>query len=479
MSKILIGKTHDNKKEIFLDLPIANRHGLISGATGTGKTATLQALAQALSNNGVSVFTADIKGDLSGISQTGTNERITDRYKLLNVEYKSEAAKCIFYDLYGTAGHPIRASISEMGPLLFSRLLDLNEVQTGVIQIAFRVADDNKLLIIDLKDFRAVLNFVVDQADEIQTKYGNVAKASVGAIQRKLLELENAGANHFFGEPSFDFNDLMRNSEGKGLISVLDATKLVLDPRLYSTFLLWILSELFENLPEVGDLAQPKLVFFFDEAHLLFNSASDELLEKIELVVRLIRSKGVGVYFVTQSPTDIPDKVLQQLGNRIQHALRGLTPQQQKLIRSVAESYVTNPEFNTADEISNLGIGEALVSTLSLSGEPSIVEKTLILPPESRLGSITSEERNNIISKSPVKGKYEDSIDRKSAFESLSKKIEAKEEEEEQEAEKQPKSNGRERQSMVEAFLKSILRTAGSQMGRSIMRGVLGSIFKK
>jgi uncharacterized protein len=419
---IFVGK--GSKPEV-LTLALANRHGLVTGATGTGKTVTLQVLAEGLSRAGVSVFAADVKGDLSGISEVGeAKEAFVARAKSLGFDYEPDQFPVVFWDLFGEQGHPIRATISEMGPLLLSRLMDLNDVQEGVINICFRVADEQGLVILDLKDLRAVLGFISDHAAELTVQYGNVSKATIGTIQRQLLVLENQGGSKFFGEPALALKDFIRTDrEGRGFVNILAADKLMESPRLYATFLLWLLSELFEELPEVGDPPKPKLCFFFDEAHLLFNGAPKALLDKIEQVVRLIRSKGVGVYFVTQNPLDVPDKVLAQLGNRVQHALRAFTPRDQKAVRAAAETFRANPKLDTAKVIMELGKGEALVSFLEGNGTPSMVERCMIRPPSARLGPITPEERKALIASSPVKGKYDQAIDSESAYEVLQRRM--------------------------------------------------------
>jgi DNA helicase HerA-like ATPase len=420
--KILVGKSG---KPEYLTLRLANRHGLVTGATGTGKTVTLQVLAEGFSRSGVPVFAADIKGDLSGIAAPGEpKDFLLKRAKEIGIKYEPDEFPVIFWDLFGEQGHPIRATVSEMGPLLFARLLGLNETQEGVLNIAFRVADDQGLMLLDLKDLRAMINFVGEQAAELSKSYGNVTSASVGAIQRQLLVLENQGGEKFFGEPALEIKDLMRvDRDGRGTINILAADRLMSSPRLYSTFLLWLLSELFEQLPEVGDPEKPKLVFFFDEAHLLFDEAPKALLEKIEQVVRLIRSKGVGVYFVTQNPLDVPDTVLTQLGNRVQHALRAYTPRDQKAVKAAADTFRPNPSLKTAQVITELGVGEALVSFLEDKGVPSIVERALIRPPSARVGPISDQERKQIVAKSPVRGQYDTPIDRESAFEVLRKQM--------------------------------------------------------
>ena len=419
---VFVGRS--SKPEV-LTLAFANRHGLVSGATGTGKTVTLQVLAEGLSRAGVSVFAADIKGDLSGISEIGeAKEAFVSRAKSLGLDYQPDQFPVVFWDLFGEQGHPIRATISEVGPLLLSRLMDLNDVQEGVLNICFRVADEQGLLLLDLKDLRAMLGYISDHAAELTAHYGNVSKTTIGTIQRQLLVLENQGGNQFFGEPALILNDFIRTDrDGRGYINILAADKLMSSPRLYATFLLWLLSELFEHLPEVGDQPKPKLCFFFDEAHLLFTDAPKALLDKIEQVVRLIRSKGVGVFFVTQNPLDVPDKVLAQLGNRIQHALRAFTPRDQKAVRAAADTFRPNPKLDTAKVIMELGKGEALVSLLEGNGTPSMVERCMIRPPCGRVGSISVDERKAIMAKSPVKGKYDQPIDSESAYEVLQKRM--------------------------------------------------------
>jgi len=417
-ARLLAGK---GAKQEFLDLKLANRHGLIAGATGTGKTVTLQVLAEEFSRAGVPVFAADIKGDLAGLAAPGeARDAFIKRAETIGFAYETDSFPVVFWDIFGKAGHPVRAAISEMGPLLLSRLLDLNDTQEGVLNIAFRVADENGLLLLDLKDLRAILGYVAEHADELTVQYGNISKASVGAIQRQLLILENQGAAQFFGEPALKLADLIRSArDGRGTINILAADALMASPRLYSTFLLWLLSELFEELPEIGDPEKPKLVFFFDEAHLLFNDAPKALLEKIELVVRLIRSKGVGVYFVTQNPLDVPEEILGQLGNRVQHALRAFTPRDQRAVRAAAETFRANPVLDTATVITELGKGEALVSFLERNGVPGMVERCLIRPPASRLGTISEAERAAVVAASPLKGKYDVAIDPETAFEVL------------------------------------------------------------
>jgi hypothetical protein len=419
---IFVGKSG---KPEYLTLAFANRHGLVAGATGTGKTVTLQVLAEGLARAGVSVFAADIKGDLSGIAAVGeAKEALVARAKGMGFDYEPDEFPVVFWDVFGEQGHPVRATISEMGPLLLSRLLDLNEVQEGVLNIAFRVADEQGLLLLDLKDLRAMLGYLAEHAAELTTQYGNVSKPTIGTIQRQLLVLENQGGLKFFGEPALALKDFIRTDrDGRGYINILTADKLMENPRIYATFLLWLLSELFEELPEVGDQPKPKLVFFFDEAHLLFTDAPKSLLDKIEQVVRLIRSKGVGVYFVTQNPLDVPDKVLAQLGNRVQHALRAFTPRDQKAVKAAADTFRPNPKLDTARVITELGKGEALVSFLEGNGTPSLVQRCMIRPPSARIGPITPEERKAVLGKSPVKGKYDQAVDSESAYEVLQKRV--------------------------------------------------------
>ena len=418
---IFVGK---GTKPEYLTLKLANRHGLVTGATGTGKTVTLQVLAEGFARAGVPVFAADIKGDLSGIAALGEPKDVfVKRAKEVGMDYQPDEFPAVFWDVFGEQGHPIRTTISEMGPLLLTRLLDLNDTQEGVLNIVFRVADDQGLLLLDLKDLRAVLGLVGENAAQLKTQYGNVSAASVGAIQRQLLVLENQQAGKFFGEPALSLKDFMRvDRDGRGTINILAADKLMENPRVYATFLLWLLSELFEELPEVGDPDKPKLVFFLDEAHLLFDDAPKALLDKIEQVVRLIRSKGVGVYFVTQNPLDVPDKVLAQLGNRVQHALRAFTARDQKAVRAAAETFRANPQIDTVTAITELGKGEALVSFLEGNGVPAMVERVLICPPTARVGPVTPEERAGVMKNSPVKGKYDTPVDPESAFEMLQKR---------------------------------------------------------
>lgn len=469
--KILVG-AKDKETQIFLNPQMANRHGLIAGATGTGKTVTLQILAEAFSKRGVPVFTADVKGDLAGLSKPGKlNNKIQDRIDYIKIsDYSNEASPCVFWDLYAQNGHPVRTTISEMGPILLSRLLDLNDTQEGVLHIAFKYADDESMLLLDLKDLQELLRWMSDNRDELEKNYGNVHPSSVAAIQRDLLVLEQSGADKFFGEPAIKLEHLMQKDfSGKGVIGILDATTLLNNRHLYSTFLLWFLSELFENLPEVGDQPLPKLVFFFDEAHLLFDGAPKALIEKIETVVRLIRSKGVGVFFVTQNPADVPDTVLGQLGNRFQHALRAFTPAEQKAVKVAADTFRPNPEFETKKVITELSVGEALISVLDEKGAPTPVERTLICPPASRLGPVTEEERKATISASPLNGVYDKTEDRESAYEILKKKLEDAPKED-----KKSKSDG-----ALWGFLKSMIRSFGSAIGRTLVTLVVGFILGK
>ena len=481
---LLIAKS--DKTELALLPGLANRHGLITGATGTGKTVTLQALAHRFSAIGVPVFMADVKGDLSGLAKAGgTNAKVAERLKSLKIKPAFEACPVVFWDVYGKSGHPVRATVSDMGPLLLGRMLGLNDTQEGVLSVVFKIADDNGLLLLDLKDLRAMLQHVGDNAAQFKTEYGNVAGASIGTIQRGLLQLETQGGTQFFGEPMLALEDLMQTRDGRGMVSVLAADKLLASPRLYSTFLLWMLSDLFEHLPEVGDVEKPKLVFFFDEAHLLFKEAPKALLDKIEQVVRLIRSKGVGVYFVTQNPFDIPEAVLGQLGNRVQHALRAFTPADQKAVKAAAETLRPNPRLKAESVITELGVGEALVSFLDEKGRPNMVERAFIVPPGSQIGPITEDERKQALRSSPVAGKYENAVDRESAYEKLKGRAEK---ETAPTSGSNPVSDilfgktgprgGKQSQGVIEAISKSAARAIGSEIGRQVIRGVLGSILR-
>jgi hypothetical protein len=481
-SALLVAK---NKTELALLPGLANRHGLITGATGTGKTVTLQALAQRFSSIGVPVFMADVKGDLSGIAKPGgAHPKVAERLKLLKLQVPFEACPAAFWDVYGKSGHPVRATVSDMGPLLLGRMLGLNETQEGVLTLVFKIADDNGLLLLDLKDLRAMLQFVGDNAAKFRTEYGNVSAASIGAIQRGLLALESQGAAQFFGEPMLDIHDLLQTRDGKGVVNILAADQLMSSPKLYATFLLWMLAELFEQLPEVGDPEKPKLVFFFDEAHLLFDEAPKALVDKVEQVVRLIRSKGVGVYFVTQNPLDVPESVLGQLGNRVQHALRAFTPKDQKAVRTAAETLRPNPKLKAEKVITELGVGEALVSLLDERGRPTVVERAFIVPPGSQLGPLTPEERTKLIQASDLFGHYEKAVDRESAYEKLKSRTEESPAETSQSTNpvsdilfgKTGPRGGRQSQGIIEAMTKSAARSIGSELGRQVLRGVLGSI---
>jgi uncharacterized protein len=489
---ILVAKR--DAAEHFLLPQMANRHGVITGATGTGKTVTLQRLAEEFCRRGVPVFMADIKGDLTGVTQPGGgNAKIDARNEQLGITPNFEGFPATLWDVFGKQGHPLRATVSEMGPILLARLLQLNDTQEGVLSIAFQYADDNGLLLLDLKDLQSLMTFVGSNAQELTLKYGNVSTASVGAIQRGLLQLDQQGGDLFFGEPAVKLEDFMQTIGGKGVLNLLAADELINAPKLYSTFLLWLLSELFESLPEAGDLEKPKLVFFFDEAHLLFSDAPQALVEKVEQVVRLIRSKGVGVYFVTQNPADIPEKVLAQLGNRVQHALRAYTPQEQKGVRAAASSFRENPEIDTEKVITELGVGEVLVSTLDEKGVPTMVERAFIVPPSGHLGPVTVEQRQQLMTNSLVAGAYENALDRESAYEMLTRITEQKmaadaeakaAEEAAKQAEREAKAEraaARGPDTLVESITKSVARSAsssiGRQIGNTIVRGVLGSIF--
>lgn len=479
---IALGATAGGRA-VSLDSAMANRHGLVAGATGTGKTVTLQTLAEGFSRAGVPVFLADVKGDLSGLAQAAQpGERILARVAQLGItDFAPRGNPTVFWDVYGKAGHPVRATVSDMGPLLLGNLLELNDTQTGVLYAAFKVADDQGLLLLDLKDLRSLLAWVADNGASLRAEYGNLSGASVAAIQRQLLVLEQEGAGDFFGEPALDLADLMRTDfSGQGVISVLDASALMPRPRLYATFLLWLLAELFERLPEVGDVDRPRLVFFFDEAHLLFDTAPKALLEKIEQVVRLIRSKGVGVYFVSQNPQDIPDSVLGQLGNRVQHALRAFTPKDRAAVRAAAQNFRANPGLDVEAALTELAVGEALVSVLDARGMPTPVERTLIRPPASRLGPLTAPERAEHLARSPLAGRYDTPVDRESAHELLAARAAAAVPAEAAAAparrDEAPSRRGRQPDTLLEATAKSALRAMGSQLGRQLVRGVLGSL---
>lgn len=475
--------THKNEPQ-YLELKYANRHGLVAGATGTGKTVTLQNLAEGFANAGVPVFMADVKGDLSGMCEVGAmQDFLVKRAELIGLQsYAPAAMPVVFWDLYGQQGHPIRTTITEMGPLLLSRLLNLNDTQEGVLTIAFTLARNEKMPLLDLKDLRALLVNINDRAAELSAEYGNVSKASVGAIQRSLLTLEDQGVDHFFGEPALNIADMMRTTlDGKGIVNILSADKLIQSPKLYATFLLWLLAELFEELPEAGDMDKPKLVFFFDEAHLLFNDAPKALLEKIEQVVRLIRSKGVGVYFITQSPSDVPESVLAQLANKIQHGLRAFTPNAQKTVKAAAQSFRENPDLDIEKVITELGIGEALVSTLGAKAVPSRAEQVMIRPPVSKLGPCSPEKRAQVMMASPVGAIYNVAIDRESAYEVLKARQAqmtkaANDETIMGTAKKQIKSSGSKRMGYTETIVKQIARTVSSSIGREIVKVILKSM---
>ncbi len=483
MDDIFLGLGANGERQV-LRLSRANRHGLIAGATGTGKTVTLQSIAEQFSSQGVPVFLADVKGDLSGISMAGSHEfkhaaSLEARAKELGMtDYAYKDNPAIFWDLYGEQGHPVRTTISEMGPLLLARLMGLNETQEGVLNVAFRYADDQGLLLIDLEDLQAVLAHTADNASELASKYGNITKASVGTIQRQLLAFDSQGANRFFGEPAFEIADFIKCDEnGKGYINILAADKLMQSPKLYATFLLWLLAELFESLPEVGDPDKPKLVFFFDEAHLLFDDAPQALFDKVEQVVRLVRSKGVGVYFITQNPIDIPEKIAGQLGNRVQHALRAFTPRDQRAIKAAAETFRINPDLDVETAITELRVGEALVSTLEVDGSPSIVQRTLIAPPRSRLGPVTPKERAIVQSISPADGKYDTALDRESAAEVLEQKAKdaaAVAQQVETQGEEAVRAQPRQSPSMWERAGKAALGAAAASAGTMVARNMTG-----
>ncbi len=493
-SQVLLG-ANKTEKQLFLDPAMANRHGLITGATGTGKTVTLQVLAEALSHLGVPVFSADVKGDLSGIARPGMpHKKITERLNRMGVtDHPFEGCPTLFWDIEGKTGHPIRTTISEMGPVLLANILELNDTQTGILHVAFAIADDQGLLLLDLKDLRSMLNWMAENRKELASEYGNIASQSVSAIQRKLLVLREAGGDQFFGEPALSIQDLMHaDFSGRGVVSLLDASSLYSNPKIYTTFLLWLLSELMEELPEQGDAPLPKLVFFFDEAHLLFKNSPKTLIDRITQVVRLIRSKGVGIFFISQYPNDIPDEVLGQLGCRIQHALRAFTPKDQKAVRVAAQTFRQNPEIDTEETITSLGLGEALISTLDSRGTPTMVDWCLLAPPHSQIGPITTDEKSTLMDRSPIKGRYEIMLDRESAYERLGKReaeltkkrqeaaAELEREKAASKAERQSSKSPRSRrQSPGEAFVKSIARSFGSQIGRTLVRGILGSLIGK
>ena len=504
------GKEYAEPQDLLLKY--ANRHGLIAGATGTGKTVTLQILAEAFSDAGVPVFLSDVKGDLSGLAQAGSHthhlhEKLVERATRIQLsDYDYKAFPVVFWDMFGQGGHPVRTTIIEMGPLLLARLLELNETQEGVLNIVFRVAEEEGLALLDLKDLRAMLVHIGERAKELSLTYGNVSAASIGAIQRRLLVLENQGADRFFGEPALELSDMIAtNRGGRGRINILDATRLMQSPRLYATFLLWLLSELFEQLPEVGDPDKPVFVFFFDEAHLLFEDAPKALIDKVEQVARLIRSKGVGVYFITQNPADVPDDILGQLGNRVQHALRAYTPRDQKALKAAAQTFRPNPDFDTEEAILQVGVGEALVSTLEKKGVPSVVQRTLIRPPSSRLGPCDAMVRAQSVTQSPVAGLYDEEIDRDSAYERLAARAAARATEDPEvdqgelssarrfggaysrgkryvpqpkAAPKPKRRSSRRKDTMFEAAAKSALRSAGSQLGRTVVRSLLKGLFR-
>lgn len=472
-SGLLLGRSKEGEPVYFFP-SMANRHGLVCGATGTGKTVTLQVLAEQYAALGATIFAPDVKGDLSGICEAGVSKpKIEERLGIMKLsDFRYESNPTVFWDLKGTTGHPLRASISELGPILLSHMLELNETQEGVLHITFRVADEQGLLLLDLKDLRQMLIWLSDNREDVSKQYGNVAPQTVAAIQRKLLVLEEAGGDRFFGEPAFQVMDLLQQDlSGRGIIHLLDASELIHSPRLYSAFLLWLLSELFENLDEVGDRPAPRMIFFFDEAHLLFDGASKGLLQKVEQVCRLIRSKGVGVFFVTQHPADVPDEVLAQLGNKVIHALRAYTPKERKAVASAAESFRENPSFSSEDVIAELGVGEALVSGLSEDGIPNVVQRTLIRPPGSKIGPAEEEHRAKVLKRSPFGSKYDTPIDRESAYEILLKRTK------ESAVTSEPtEKKSRGRQSIFESFAKSIVRSIGYRVGREIVRGVLGSL---
>ncbi|MEB6341904.1 DUF853 family protein [Mammaliicoccus sciuri] len=480
MTQIKIAK---NENEINLELGQANRHGLIAGATGTGKTITLKVLAEQFSKAGVPVFMSDVKGDISSIAEAGSiNDKIQERIDMMKIDdYKNNAFPVTLFDVFQKTGVPVRTTITEMGPLLIGKLLDLNNTQLGVLDIVFKVADESGLLLIDMKDFKALLKEINENRAEYAEKYGNISSASIGAIQRALLRLESEGAETFFGEPALQLEDFIKfDDSGRGMINVLDASVLYQKPKLYATFLLWLLSELFESLPEVGDPEKPKIVFFFDEAHLLFNDSSKELIEKVEQVVRLIRSKGVGIYFVTQNPIDIPESVLGQLGNRVQHALRSYTPKDQKAIKSAAQTFRQNESFDTAQVIGELKTGEALISFLNDEGQPNVVERAFIRPPESKIGVIDESVKKDLIENAPLNKTYKETFDRESAYEMLQNKIEKQPEEEPKtkkstSTKKETTSKKKEKPSQFQKETSKFLSTVGRQIGREIVRNIFGT----
>ena len=498
MSDIQLYVAHGTSP-LYMNAHMVNRHGLIAGATGTGKTVSLQVLAEAFSAEGIPVFMADVKGDLSGIGKPGVMNKIiaarTEEFGLNDFSFQSYPV--CFYDVFGKQGHPLRAAISGMGPLLLARLLNLNDTQTGALNLVFRIADEQGLLLIDMKDLRAMLDYVGKNSKQYTTSYGTVSSMSIGAIQRGLLALEDQGGNVFFGEPDFDILDLIRTQGEKGVINILAADRLMQSPVLYSTLLLWLLSDLYEKLPEVGDLPKPKLVFFFDEAHLLFNDSPKVLTDKIEQIVRLIRSKGVGVYFVSQSPSDIPNNVLGQLGNRIQHALRAFTPRDQKAVKIAAQTFRPNPALNTEQVITELGVGEALASFLDEAGRPSIVERAMILPPHSQIGPLTDDERTALVKKSTIYGKYDHYFDRRSAFEILQEQQQRQEQEQQQQYQQQRQSAPAPQKTQAKpkpttrttakkqstgtgsTIVKTVVNTLGSRQGQQLIRGLFGSLIKK
>lgn len=475
--------------DICINPRMANRHGLIAGATGTGKTVSLQVLAESFSSIGVPVFMTDIKGDLSGIAKKGgENPKVSQRLEDMKLEgFEFKSFPVCFWDVYGEQGHPLRTTVSEIGPLLLSRLLNLNDVQNGVLTIVYKVADENNLLLLDLKDLRKMLEYIGENREKFTTKYGNISTASIGAIQRNLLALEEQGADRFFGEPSLNIMDFMQTDRGAGVVNILAADKIMMSPSVYSTMLLWLLSELFEELPEAGDLEKPRLVFFFDEAHLLFNDAPKILLEKIEQVVRLIRSRGVGIYFITQNPSDLPDSVSAQLGNRVQHALRAFTPKEQKAVKTAAQTFRSNPKYDVETVITELGVGEALISFLDEKGVPSMVERARMLPPQGKIGPITPDERKGLIGNSLVAGVYDKAIDRESAYEILQEKmdrLEAEEKRTEEEKLRIKEQKSKPKTAAANIFSdfakyagRNVSRQIGNELGRQIIRGVLGGLF--